>query len=67
MKVGDLVKTNPSMIADRCAFIGVVLDVFPATKHNGWETNRLVILKDDGEITMQRASYNILEVINESR
>ena len=67
MKVGDLVKTNPSMIADRCAFTGLVLEVRHPSHHNGWQTARLVILKDDGELTLQRASYNILEVINESR
>jgi len=67
MKPGDLVKTNVAMIAERSAIAGVILEVIPATDHNGWKTDRLVILKNDGELTIQRASYNILEVIDEAR
>jgi len=67
MKPGDMVKTIEAMIAERCAFTGVVLEVIPATDHNGWKTDRLVIFKNDGELTIQRASYNILEVIDEAR
>ena len=66
MKVGDIVKTLDSFkIPHRVVMSGLVIAVLqPKDKE---QTPRLVILKDDGKITSRRASYNLLEVINETR
>ena len=64
MKVGDIVKTLDSLkVPHRLVMSGLVIAVLqPEDKE---QTPRLVILKEDGKITSRRASYNILEVIDE--
>jgi hypothetical protein len=67
MKIGDLVQTLNSerRPPHRRIMSGLVVAVLPPDQNQ--QSPRLVILTDDGKITSRRASYNILEVINESR
>ena len=68
MKPGDLVKTLydwPAGHGRMMSFSGIILKRIEP--HGAMKTARITVLTSTGELIITRASYNLLEVVNESR